>query len=103
MSDLSAFTHCSGLEKYGLQIKLTTSRFNPQSVDIWFNFTLQVFAGIVICYFAAYGCDAFVMTTDELRTLHYLPENYQKEFAEKRNSQTDTSMNDQKIRTFSRF
>jgi len=76
--ELSAFTHAGGLTRYDLQSKTdNVPRFNPQSVDLWFNFALRVFRELVICYFQAYGRNAFSMKKDEIETLlRYLPEPY---------------------------
>ena len=81
MAELSAFTHCSILEQYDLQSKTdNVPRFNPQSVDLWFDFALRVFGEIVFCYFLAYGQDAFEMGKEELEILRrHLPEIYQQE------------------------
>jgi hypothetical protein len=81
MAELSAFTHGSILEQYDLQSKTdNVPRFNPQSVDLWFDFALRVFREIVFCYFLTYGQDAFEMGKKDLDILHhYLPEIYQRE------------------------
>lgn len=81
MAELSAFTHGSILEQYDLQSKTdNVPRFNPQSVDLWFDFALRVFRELVFCYFVAYGQDAFEMGKEDLEILHsYLPVTYQQE------------------------
>ena len=79
--ELSAFTHGGVLTRYDLQSKTdNVPRFNPQSVDLWFKFAVRVFRELVICYFLAYGRNAFSMKTDEIETLRrYLPKAYQHE------------------------
>ena len=79
--ELSAFTHGSMLTKFNLQSETdNVPRFNPQSVDLWFVFTLRTFRELVFCYFLAYGKDAFDIGKKDLETLHrYLPEIYQQE------------------------
>lgn len=82
MSELPAFTHCSILEKYDLKSETdNVPRFNPQSVDLWFDFALRTFTEIVFCCFLAYGKDAFGMNSEEMETIRrYLPAAYQEEF-----------------------
>lgn len=79
--ELSAFTHGAILARYNLQSQTdNVPRFNPQSVDLWFEFALRVFRELVFCYFLAYGQDAFHMSTSEYETLHrHLPEVYLQE------------------------
>ncbi len=80
-TQLSAFTHGGILTRYNLQGETdNVPRFNPQSVELWFEFALRVFREIVICYFGAYGCKAFSMTTDEIDALpRYLSPSYMQE------------------------
>lgn len=81
-SELSAFVHGGTLDRYDLQSHTdNVPRFNPQSVDLWFNFATQVFAKLVICFFQAYGRNSFCcMQMDEIKTLgNLLPKSYQQE------------------------
>jgi hypothetical protein len=82
--ELSAFTHGAILERYPLQSETdNVPRFNPQSVDLWYDFVLLVFGELVFCYFLAYGKDAFHMGKQELKILRqHLPDLYQKELQE---------------------
>jgi hypothetical protein len=85
MAELSAFSHCSILEQYDLQSKTdNVPRFNPQSVDLWFDFALRTFREIVFCYFVAYGRDAFAThDKEELKMLeNYLPADYKQKTQE---------------------
>lgn len=85
-SDLSAFTHGSGLDRYDLQSQTdNVPRFNPQSVDLWFKFTSRVFAELAICFLHAYEKDAFsAMQISEIESLHHLlPPLYQQELKER--------------------
>jgi hypothetical protein len=79
--ELSAFTHGAILEQYDLQSKTdNVPRFNPQSVDFWFDFALRVFRELVFCYFLAYGQVAFEIGKEELEILRrHLPEIYKQE------------------------
>jgi hypothetical protein len=76
--ELSTFTHGGVLTRYDLQSKTdNVPRFNPQSVDLWFEFASKVFGELVMCYFLAYGRKAFVMKGDEIATLKkHLPSLY---------------------------
>jgi hypothetical protein len=79
--ELSAFTHSAILSKYDLQSKTdNVPRFNPQSVDLWYDFALRVFRELVFCHFLAYGRDAFKMNTKEFEILYRnLSDVYQRE------------------------
>lgn len=80
-SELSAFTHGGILARYDLQSKTNNvPRFNPQSVDLWFDFASCVFRELVLCYFLAYGQDAFYMKPDKIDALRgHLPDAYEQE------------------------
>jgi len=81
-SDLSAFVHGSILDRYDLQSRTdNVPRFNPQSVDVWFEFAKRVFVNLVICFSQAYGRNAFSsVQPDELKMLYtLLPIPYQQE------------------------
>lgn len=84
-NELSAFTHGGALARYNLQSQTdNVPRFNPQSVDLWFEFALRVFRELIFCYFLAYGRDAFHMNANEIKNLDkYLPISYQKELKKK--------------------
>lgn len=85
VNELSGFTHCSILQKYDLQSKTdNVPRFNPESVDLWYDFALRVFSEIVFSYFLAYGKDAFSMTSEELDVLRrHLSKDYVKHLQQK--------------------
>jgi hypothetical protein len=78
-AELSTFTHGGALTRYNLQSQTdNVPRFNPQSVDLWFKFASEIFQELVICYFLAYGREAFVMGGDEIAALkRHLPSLYQ--------------------------
>jgi len=68
--ELSAFSHGRGMTRYNLQSQTdNVPRFNPESVDLWFEFASKVFGELVMCYFLAYGRKAFVMKEEEIATL----------------------------------
>ena len=77
--ELSTFTHGGALTRYNLQSKTdNVPRLNLQSVDLWFEFASNVFGELVMCYFLAYGREAFVMGGDEIAALkRHLPSLYQ--------------------------
>ena len=79
--ELSAFTHGAVLTRYDLQSQTNNvPRFNPQSVDLWFEFASRVFRELVFCFFLAYGKDAFHVSIVERETLRrHLPNFYRKE------------------------
>lgn len=79
--ELSAFTHGAILKRYDFQSKTdNVPRFNPQSVDLWYEFASRAFMELVLCYFLAYGRDAFRLGKRELEILNrHLPDSYRKE------------------------
>jgi hypothetical protein len=82
LAELSAFTHGSMLEKYDLTSQTdNVPRFNPQAVDLWFDFASRTFAELIFCYMVAYGKDGFRMGQGEFEIIrHHLPEAYKREF-----------------------
>jgi hypothetical protein len=81
-SELSAFTHGGGLNKYNLQAETdNVPRFNSNSVDLWHQFARRIFQELVLCFFIAYGKNIFCrMGADEIKNVQkFLPETYQKE------------------------
>lgn len=85
-SELSAFTHGGGLERYSLQSETdNVPRFNPESVELWFEFAVRVFGVIVICFLIAYNKNAFsCLKGDEIKTLRsLLPLEFKEELTRK--------------------
>jgi hypothetical protein len=90
--ELSSFTHGAILKKYNLQSETdNVPRFNPQSVDLWCDFALRVLRELVLCYFLAYGQDAFACLTREeqesinrLLPIDYLKDIRQSSFTRKK-------------------
>ena len=81
-AELSAFSHGGRLNKHNLQAKTdNVPRFNPQSVEIWIIFAKRIFEERVICFFLAYGKNAFrEMAKGETDTLKdFLSIPYQQE------------------------
>jgi hypothetical protein len=76
--ELSAFMHGGRLTRPDLQSQTdNVPRFSPQSVDLWFEFASKIFRELVICYFLAYGRNAFAMKEEEIATLKkHLPSLY---------------------------
>lgn len=70
-SNLSAFTHGSGLEKYNLQRDTdNVPRYNRASVRLWLKMFDRAFIEVVFALFTAYGGDAFYsLDRAEMRTL----------------------------------
>lgn len=85
-SELSAFTHGGGLERYSLQSETdNVPRFNRESVELWFEFALRVFGEIVICFLIAYNKNAFsCLEGNEIETVRsLLPSEYKEELTRK--------------------
>jgi hypothetical protein len=81
-SELSAFTHGAGLEKYDLQANTdNVPRYNSASADLWFALMNRTFAEVAFCLFVAYGHDVFRdIQPDEARTiLAHVPTEYEQE------------------------
>jgi hypothetical protein len=81
-SELCAFTHGAGLEKYDLQANTdNVPRYNSKSVDLWFALMNRTFAEIVFCLFLAYRKDIFhSIQSDEIQTiLAHVPAEYEHE------------------------
>jgi hypothetical protein len=81
-SELSAFTHGAGLERYDLQANTdNVPRYNSASADLWFTLMNRTFAEVAFCLFVAYGHDIFRgIQPDEARTmLTHMPAEYEQE------------------------
>lgn len=82
-SDLSAFTHGAILDKYDLQAETdNVPRFNPQSVDIYSEFTKKVFNMTTICFLLAFQQKAFSSLQPEEKNIlkKHLPPTHLQEF-----------------------
>jgi hypothetical protein len=80
-SDLSAFTHGAGLEKYALQKDTdNVPRYNRASVRLWLKMFDRTFAEVAFWLFLAYSNDAFrALSLDEIKTvLAHLPSAYRR-------------------------
>ena len=78
-SELSAFTHGSGLEKHDLQRDTdNVPRYNQASVGVWLGYLDRTFAEVAFWLFLAYDKDAYrALSGGELDTLlRHLPTPY---------------------------
>jgi hypothetical protein len=81
-SDLSAFTHGSGLEKYDLAKDTdNVPRYNQGSVKMWITLFHRAFAEVTFWFVLAYGINAIsAVGPEEIKTLRaHLPDEYNRE------------------------
>jgi len=78
-SELSAFTHGAGLQKYALQSDTdNVPRYNRTSVVLWLGLFDRTFADIVFCLFLAYGEAVFTYAgrKETEAVLNHIPVRY---------------------------